>query len=414
METRRPGAFDDVRMRGFHARTPLSEVQAWIDAREIGSSEERVPLDKACGRVLSAPLIAGAALPPFARAMMDGWAVQSEATFGATQELPITFSCAGEARPGAPSDARVTERACVRVMTGARLPQGADAVVPAEYGRDGDEVAVWTQVPLGKHVAQPGEDAEVGATLVPATRPLRPQDLGMASALGYAQLVMRRLPLVRVLITGDELQPAGVTRSDDTLYDADGPMLRALLARDVGVDVEPALLGDDEAALREALAAPADVLLVTGGTSVGAYDYAPSLVAAQGELVAHGIALRPAAPAGVGALGATTVFLLPGNPVACLAAYDLLAGRLLRRWSGRAADVPYARFTGQLTHKVASVLGRVDYVRVALSGDEVTPIASRGASRLSTTTCSDGYLLVPHASEGYPIGATVSGWLYDY
>ncbi len=137
------------------------------------------------------------------------------------------------------------------------------------------------------------------------------------------------------------------------------------------------------------------------------------MLAELGELPVHGIALRPASPAGVGFLDGRPVFLLPGNPVSCLCAYDLFAGRAIRKLGGRSPELPYRRALLPLTAKVASAVGRVDYVRVRIRDGRAEPLAVSGASMLSTTTVADGFLLVPRDSEGHPAGETVTVYLYD-
>src|SRR5262249_41662236 len=160
--------------------------------------------------------------------------------------------------------------------------------------------------------------------------------------------------------------------------------------------VEAALLGADT-----------DVLLVSGGSSVGKEDQAPRVLAEQGELSAHGMALRPASPAGVGFLKGRPVFLLPGNPVSCLCAYDFFAGPAVRRLGGRPMDWPHRRSRLPLGRKIASAVGRVDYVRVLIRDGQIEPLATSGASILSSTTRADGFVIVPRDSEGFAAGEEV-------
>ena len=150
-----------------------------------------------------------------------------------------------------------------------------------------------------------------------------------------------------------------------------------------------------------------------GGSSVGKEDHAPAVLAELGELTVHGVALRPASPAGLGFLGGRPVFLLPGNPVSCLCAYDLFAGRAVRRLGGRSPEMPYRTTTVPLAAKIALAVGRVDYVRVRLRDGQAEPLAVSGASLLSTTTVADGFVLVPRDSEGHAPGETVTAYLYD-
>jgi molybdopterin molybdotransferase len=177
------------------------------------------------------------------------------------------------------------------------------------------------------------------------------------------------------------------------------------------------IVPDQREAVRNAMqTADADVLLVSGGSSVGQEDHAPRVLAELGEVCVHGVALRPASPAGFGFLPGTpprVVFLLPGNPVSCLCAYDLFAGPAVRRFGGRALDLPYRTTTLPLARKIVSAVGRVDYVRVRIHDEQVEPLATSGASILSSTTRADGFVLVPRDSEGQPEGETVRVYLYD-
>jgi molybdopterin molybdotransferase len=191
-------------------------------------------------------------------------------------------------------------------------------------------------------------------------------------------------------------------------------MMQALVRRDGGVPRSSTLLADSrsvvEAALRDARA---DLVLVSGGSSVGKEDHAPRILAEFGELSAHGMALRPASPAGVGFLQDHPVFLLPGNPVSCLCAYDFFAGPAVRRLGGRSMDWPYRQARLPLARKIASAIGRVDYVRVLILEGQVEPLATSGAAILSSTTRADGFVLVPGDSEGFAAGEEVAVFLYD-
>ncbi|MCH7990010.1 MAG: molybdopterin molybdenumtransferase MoeA, partial [Planctomycetes bacterium] len=171
---------------------------------------------------------------------------------------------------------------------------------------------------------------------------------------------------------------------------------------------------DDRETIRIALKQPgADVILVSGGSSVGQEDHAPSILAEEGELAIHGVAMRPSSPAGMGRIGDAIVFLLPGNPVSCLCAYDFFAGRAIRLLGGRSSDWPYVTRSAVLSRKIVSAIGRVDYCRVAFAGDQVEPLALSGASILSSTTRADGFVIIPAELEGYAPGSTVDVLLYD-
>lgn len=411
-------AFHDPRRRGFRSRTAVDEVAAIIDRRVGPLAAEAVPLAEAAGRVLAAEARSTAPVPAFDRAAMDGFAVKGEETFGADRFGPALFRCVGTSRPGRGFDGVISAGEAVEIATGAPVPDGADTVVPVEVARrEGDVVRVVEATPPGRHVGRRGEDIRAGATALGAGRRLRPQDLGVLSALGWAEVPAIRRPAATVLITGDELLPPGTPARDCRIADMNSVMLDALIRRDGGL---PRILGP-AADVREELggllahaAATSDVVLVSGGSSTGPEDHAPGLVAELGELAVHGVALRPASPAGLGFVGGVPVVLLPGNPVSCLCAYDFFAGPIVRRLGGRPAAWPYRSTDRPLAHKLTSALGRVDYARVRLNdGGEVEPMAVGGASILSSTSRADGFVVVPADLEGYPPGATVTVWLYD-
>jgi molybdopterin molybdotransferase len=306
----------------------------------------------------------------------------------------------------------------VQVMTGAPLPVGADAVLPAENVEiDGHRIFALDEVTPRKHVGERGEDIREGDRLLLAGRRLRPQDIGVLASIGTSQVSVVRRPRVRLVITGSELIAAGTAAGmfpgEARIVDANGPMLTALVERDGGVAINPGIVPDDPDRILAAMQDDADVVLVSGGSSVGQEDHAPLLLAEHGDLAIHGVAMRPSSPAGMGRMGDRLVFLLPGNPVSCLCAYDFFAGRAIRRLGGRDGDWPYPRVRLAMANKLVSTVGRVDYARVRLVDQRVEPLSIGGASILSSTTRADGFVVIAADSEGYPAGAEVEVYRYD-
>ena len=403
-------------MRGFGRRFPVTEVVDWIDHQIKPLDCESLDLHAAAGRVAARDVVSAVDVPSFERSMMDGYAVRSSDTEGASTYNRLSFVVVGESLPGCPSGARVESGKAVRIMTGAPMPQGADAVVPVEATEpheSGRQVWIVEGAPRGKHVGRVGEDIASGDVVVPRGRKLRPQDLGVLSSVGVARVDVVRRPRVRIVITGSEILPAGTPPEGFRIADANGPMLESLVRRDGGELIASDLVADDETYLRNAITAPSDVVLVTGASSVGKEDVVPSLVRELGELLFHGLAMRPSSPAGVGRLGDTIVFLLPGNPVSTLCAYDFFAGRAIRLLGGRSAHWPYRRAPHRLRRHLNSLLGRTDYARVRVTDEGVEPLAIGGASVLSSTTRADGFVVIPESSEGFPAGALIDVWFYD-
>lgn len=405
----------DVRMRGFSARATVEAALAWIDAHARRLGPEMSALDALHGRVLAADLHAAIDVPPFDRSAMDGYALRGTETDGAGEYNPLSFAIAGQALPGRPFEGAVAPGCAVRIMTGAPLPAGADAVVPAEYATERDgRVEVTAPLAPGRHVGRRAEDVAAGALLLAAGRRLRAQDVGLIASVGLDRAAVVRRPAVRIVVTGDELAVPGTAKGLHQIYDANSSMLHGLVCRDGGLPAPLLRVADRAESIREAIVAPGvDVVLVSGGSSVGSEDHAPGILAQAGELAVHGVAMRPSSPAGFGRVGGTLVFLLPGNPVSCLCAYDFFAGRALRILGGRAPAWPHAVRRAVLTRKIASQVGRVDYCRVRLGDDGAEPLALSGASILSSTTRADGFVIVPGDSEGQAAGTAVDVYLYE-
>ncbi len=408
------GANDDVRMRGFAQRHTVDAALAWLDAQLRPLNSEVVPLQMAAGRVLVTSVVSEVDVPGFDRATMDGYAVVADSTEGATAYNRLPLTVIGDSMPGCAFDGSVSVGEAVRVMTGAPMPLGADSVLPAEWVEtDAQSIHALAAVSPGKNVGKRGEDILRGTTLLEPGRVLRPQDLGVLSSIGQGEACVVRRPRVRLAVTGNELLRAGSHPHDFYIADANGPMLAALIERDGGVADFPGLVRDDRDAILEALHADADIVIVSGGSSVGIEDLAPMLVARHGELAVHGIAMRPSSPTGLGRIEHRLIFLLPGNPVSSLCAYDFFAGRAIRALGGRSKAWPYRSTHAKLNRKISSPIGRLDYARVRIVDGLVEPLSIGGASLLSSTTRADGFVIVGDDSEGFAAGAEVEGWLYD-
>lgn len=373
---------------------------------------ESVPLEAAYGRVAAKDVAAPVSVPHFRRAAMDGYAARGSDTFGASELTPVELDVVDRSRPGSPAEREVGPRQAIAIATGAPVPDGADVVVMAErtepMDSEGKRIAVTAPFAPGKHVGQVGEDISKGSVVVPEGRRLRPQDVGVLASVGQARVDVVRSPTARILITGDEILPPGQAPEGSRIVDSNSPVLRALVDRDGG-STTVQYVRDGRETVREAMAgAQEDVVLISGGSSVGPEDHAPSLLRELGEVVVHGVAMRPSGPTGFGRLGSRLAFLLPGNPVSCLCAYEFFAGPAIRALGGRPMAWPHARFEGCLTDKIVSELGRTDYCRVQIDGDRVVPIMTSGASILSSTTRADGVVIVDEGLEGYADGERVT------
>jgi molybdopterin molybdotransferase len=404
-------ASGEGRRQGFTGRAPVDQVLAWIDAHVAPLRAERLPAAVAAGRVLARDVTAAADVPAIDRAGADGIAVRAEDTVGASAYNPIPLRWA-------PRGARLAGGYAIRVHAGAPLPEGADAVVSLErLAEDGEHgCAVIEPVPAGEGVVLRGKHIQCGTVIAAAGRLVRPVDVGLMSAAGVAEIAAVRRPRVSLLLVGRGVAEAGRALAPGDVYDADGPLLRALVERDGGIPAGPCVIAREVPAIRDALSpAEDDVIILAGGSGSGADDCAAIALAEAGELAFHGVALRPGETAGGGKTRAgVPVFLLPGNPADCLWAYEMLAGRAVRRLGARDPRLPFAARTMSAGRKIVSSIGMAEIYPVQFAGEGiVTPLASFADSGLAAAARADGFVLVPEDSEGYPQGASVTVYLYE-
>ncbi len=402
-------------MRGFAERMDVDDVERLLADRVSALDAEPVSIREAAGRVLAEDIRSTVDVPGFRRSAMDGYALRGEDTFGASSYNALRLKLIGASMPGQGFDGELETGQAVRIMTGAPVPEGADAVMMAEYCEEsGTEVEVRDAIAPLKNVGAIGEDIRQGQDLLARRRRLRAQDLGVLASIGMSEVLCVRKPRVQLVVTGNELLAAGSCPQGHQIVDSNSVMLAVLIERDGGVLLPFEILPDDPDTIAAALQnRDANLVLVSGGSSVGIEDHAPRLLRELGKLDFHGVAMRPSSPAGGGRIGSAHVFLLPGNPVSCLCAYEFFAGPSLRRLGGRSAAWPHRRVRLPLARKINSVIGRTDYVRVAIEEHEVVPIATSGASILSSTVKADGVVIVPQALEGIAAGEKVEVRLYD-
>ncbi|MEA3501849.1 MAG: gephyrin-like molybdotransferase Glp [Actinomycetota bacterium] len=403
----------DIRMRGFRDRSTVEEA---LEAAMDGISplpSEPVGVMAAAGRVLAGNVASGVDVPAFRRSMMDGYAVRAEDTYGATVYNPIPLRVVDTSMPGTTPSSHVTPGHCVTIVTGAPMPDGADAVLMVEdTSGSGDQIEATTPVPVGRNVGRVGEDVAAGDGILASGRLLLPQDVGLLSSVGCDPIYVVRRPVVRIIVSGDELLPPGASPMGTKIVDSNSPMLAALVERDGGIPDVVRLL-DEEGAMENALSRPgADVIITAGAASVGSEDRVPVLVGKLGTLTVHGITMRPSAPTGIGTIDGVRIVILPGNPVSCLAAYDFFAGPVVRSLGGRSPNWPYMAVRRTLARRIVSQIGRTDYARVVVDGDLVDPVAISGSSVLSSVTGASGFVVIPAALEGYPEGTEVTVHCY--
>jgi molybdopterin molybdotransferase len=387
---------------------------------------EEVELAEAGGRVLATPLTAPEDVPGFLRAAMDGYAVRARDTFGAGVGAPQYLDLQGEVPMGVPPSRGVGPGETLRAATGAMLPPGADAVVMLEYTAEHPDGTVEARraVAPGENVLTPGEDVARGETLFTAGRRLRPQEIGLLAALGITRLAVYRTPRVAVISSGDEIVPLEARPGPGQVRDANSYLAAAQVAQWGGLPLRFGIIPDDLRALHQTLAAAlntADLILVSGGSSVGVRDL--TLTAIQdlpgAEILVHGVALRPGKPTILAALGETgrqPLLGLPGHPASAAVVMEVLGRPLLHRLAGLTDPAPWGlTVTASLSRNLAGASGREDYVRVRLRREGATLWADPvlGPSGLiSPLVKSDGLVMIPLGVEGRLKGEEVSVQLF--
>jgi molybdopterin molybdotransferase len=436
----------------FAVRTVGEALAGFRPARRTGS--ERVRLEDALGRVPAAPVQAPHALPGFARATVDGFAVRAADTYGVSDGQPGYLDLAGEARMGRPPETALRPGAAVAIATGAPLPPGADAVVKVEHTQSTlpSLIEVVRPATPGEGMVRLDEDAPAGAELARPGRPLRAADLGMLAAAGVTEVLVRAPPRVSIVSTGDELVPGETPELEvGQVRDATAPALAALVREAGGEPSFAGIVPDDRDALdvvlRRALAGAAtgdaataaragdaaaaaragdaataaragyagacDLLAVSAGSSVGARDQTASAIAALGEpgIWCHGLALRPGKPTLLAECDGVPVIGLPGNPRSALVVFRLIGMPLVRLVGGCTEPPPEPSMRARLGRDLPSAAGRLDVVQVSLGGGVATPLFGSSAL-LSILARADGYLVVPEAATGLPAGAEIEVTLY--
>ena len=368
----------------------------------------------ALGRVLAMDAGSCFDVPAFTRAAVDGYAVIAADTFGASIAMPALLTLAGEVKMGAGAGFALARGACAAVPTGGELPENADAMVMLEETEalPGGLVAIETPTAPGRHVVFRGDDVRAGQTVLPAGRRLGPREIGLIAAIGYDELPVRIQPRVRVVSTGDELETPGIPLFGAQVWDVNGPMLTAAAAG-AGAEAQFCFrVPDDEAALLETMrehAGQCDLLILSGGSSAGEKDAAAKCLAKLGEVLFHGLAVKPGKPTLGGTIGETLVLGLPGHPAAAFFMFELLARPLIAAMLGetRTQRTKQAR----LTEAIPSNGGREEYVSVRLTDGTAEPIPNK-SGLVSALSRADGYVRVPREAEGLPRGAEVTVTLF--
>ena len=404
-----------TKMRPIRKTIPVEEALRLADeaARPLDRTE-RVELDAGVGRVLAAPVAAGQDVPPFDRAAMDGYAVVAESTFGASRTSPRLLDCIETVHTGDVPTRTIEPGQCTQIATGAPMPDGADAVVMVEETdrRSPREVAVFTPVYPRQHVGRRGADITRGTDLLRPGDLLTPSRLGSIAALGIAEIEVYARPRVALLSTGGEIAPPGQPLGPGQIYDINRFTLGAVVREHGGVPTPLPTAPDslDELGRTVDACLDHDILVFSGGSSVGERDLTLDVIREKGELLFHGIAVKPGKPTACGVINDTLVLGMPGYPTSCLSNAYMLLVPVLRKVARlpphrfRTASVPAAK-------RFVSTSGRHQFYTVRVVDGRAVP-AFKASGDITSMSQADGYIEIPARTDIVEEGETVEVKLF--
>jgi molybdopterin molybdotransferase len=381
-------------------------------------STEVVATAQAIGRVLAEPVPAREDLPGFSRSTMDGYAVRAASTFGSSEANPAYLQVTGNIAMGESPNLAVGPGEAVKIATGGMLPEGGNAVVMVEHTEemDAETIEVYKSVAPGQHVILAGEDYPRGATVLTTGQALRAQEAGLLAAVGREQVTVFRKPRVAIISTGDEIIPTSQVPGPGQIRDINSYSLAGMVTECGGIPQSLGIVRDSFAELQAACLqalSNCDMLLLSGGSSVGTRDFTIEVINAlpASELLVHGISISPGKPTILATTGGKPIWGLPGHVVSAMVVFEKIVKPFINRIRGLAQPFPETRgIPARLSRNVPSAQGRVDFVRVRLmtENDHLTAEPLLGKSGLiNTMVQADGLIEIASDTEGLDQGAPV-------
>jgi molybdenum cofactor synthesis domain-containing protein len=402
-------------MRPIRETLPLDEAIALVmeAARPIARTA-MVSLRDASGRILAAPAVAALDVPPFDRAAMDGYAVVAEDTFGAGRYDPKVLRCVEKVYTGQVPSRTLQRGECIEIATGAPMPDGADAVVMVEETEKagGDDVRIFTPVYPRQHVGRRGADITAGQALLDEGAVLSPSRIGALAAIGTAEVAVFAKPRVAILSTGNEIVEPGRPIAPGQIYDINQFTITSIVATHGGVAVPHPPAPDNLPELVDAIrrAGDADIVVFSGGSSVGERDLILDAMQQIGEVIFHGIAVKPGKPTVFGRVGDTPVFGMPGYPTSCLSNAYMLLVPLLRRMA-RLPEYKPQLIRAPLARRIVSTTGRHQFYTVRLVDGAAVP-AFKASGDITSMSLADGYVEIPAQTDIVEAGEIVDVKLF--
>ena len=381
----------------------LKNAQNLISDNQKVTEIEEIPIYDAHKRVLAEDIIAFHDSPPFDKSAMDGFALIAEDTFGAGQSAPKQFKIIDAIGAGDFSSKTVGQNEAIVIATGAPIPDGANAVLMKEYTTtDGDDLTIYSQVTPGENISPKSEDIEKGQKILDKNTFIRYQELGLIASAGYDTVKVFKKPMVKIIITGNELvEPTKEEIDKAKIINSNQFTIKAMV-EDSGAICDIGRAGDTFDEVRDAILEASkdyDVIMTTGGTAISKGDVVLDVVDDIGEILFHGVAIRPGKPAGAGIVNDKIVFTFSGQPVAAMSQFDMFARKYLFEMQGRAFDFQIVKRTSQL--KIPSQLGRTDFIRAVSDEEHAKHVLNRGSGIIRSMVEANSYIIIDENDEGY-------------
>ena len=410
-----------LRKIGFSRLTPLEEVLEKLLSRIQLNPIEEININESLNRILATDIISRMDIPPFNRSAMDGYAIRAEDSFNASPKNPKKIKYVGAIEIGETSTYKLHKDEGIKISTGAPIPEGADTVIKIEDTEIENEIIkLYISLPPGKNVSKKGEDIKLGTQLLNKGTELKAEHIALLSSLGFNKVKVRIKPKISVFSSGDELLEPGTPLQPGKIYNSNTPMISTLIKIYGGRVIRGETIKDNKSVIKNKLIEAAEdsqIIIFTGGTSVGTKDYLPEIVSETGTILTHGIAHRPGAPILIGYLNETLIFCLPGTPVAAYISFLNITGLTIRKMLGCSALDPRTEVIATISKDVpVSGLGYLHYLRVTLEKSQegfiAIPVKLKGSGIISSLTFSDGIVEIPPNQEGLKKGDTVKVKLF--
>jgi len=401
---------------GFGKLASLEDAIKILDENIPGLGDEEIEISDSLGRILADDIVAGIDVPHFRKSAMDGFAVIAEDTFSASNTKPKRLEVIDSISAGTISRKKVTPGTCSEITTGAPLPKGADAVIMVEYTEcENSNLIAYKSVAPGENIIGIGSDVKKGTKVFDKGTVLNPRYTGVLSSLGISSVLVKKKPRIAVLSTGDELLTANEELEEGKIYDINSRTVIDSLRESCDV-IDLGIAGDDEGEIKERILEGikrSDLLLLSGGSSLGVGDIIKDAISDLGQLLVHGIAIKPGKPTIIGKIEDKLLIGLPGYPTSALSNFYILIIPLLQKMQGITPEKKVIR--AELTRKVASTIGRYEFlpVKVITEGVKFAEPVMKGSSAITTLASADGFVEISENQEVINKGTLVDVILFE-